>query len=103
MISWAFFDLGGTLLDDSGLVDAITRTYVEGLNRRGYTVSLAEFVEVRGLMIVRQEHPFFRSAATTFTRNPAVTEGNWGEGEPRILGGEADGQRAVPGTGRGLG
>jgi len=98
MISWAFFDLGGTLLDDSGLVDAITRTYVEGLNRRGYTVSLAEFVEVRDLMIVRQEHPFFRTAATTFTRNPAVTEEIWGEVKPRILGAEVDGQRAFPET-----
>ena len=94
MITWVFFDLGGTLLNDSGLVDAITRTYVEVLNARGYGVSLEEFVEVRDLMIVRQEHPLFRAAATTFTRDPAVTEAIWGEVKPRILGAEVDGQRA---------
>jgi HAD superfamily hydrolase (TIGR01549 family) len=96
MISWVFFDLGGTLLDDSALVDAITRTYVELLNDRGYAVSLAEFVEVRDLVIARQEHPLFRSAATTFTRDAAVTDDVWSEVAPRVLGAEVMGQHAFP-------
>ncbi len=96
MISWVFFDLGGTLLDDSALVDAITRTYVEILNDRGYPVPLAEFVEVRDLVIARQEHPLFRSAATTFTRDPAVTDEIWREVSPRVLGAEVAGQHAFP-------
>ena len=51
MISWVFFDLGGTLLDDSALVDAITLAYVDLLNERGFRVTFHEFVEVRDLMI----------------------------------------------------
>ena len=98
MISWAFFDLGGTLLDDSGLVDAITRTYVERLNARGYSVSLDEFAAVRDVMIVRQEQPLYRAAATAFTRNPAIAEEIWADVKPRILGAEVDGQRAFPET-----
>jgi len=96
MISWVFFDLGGTLLDDSGLVDAIGRTYVELLNARGYRVSLDEFVAVRDLVIVRQERPLFRAAASTFTRDFAVVDEIWREAQPRILGAEVSGQRAFP-------
>jgi len=96
MISWVFFDLGGTLLDDSPLVDAITRGYVELLNARGHRVTFNEFVEVRDLMIARQEHSLFRSAATTFTRDPAVTEEIWREVSPRVLGAEVTGQHAFP-------
>jgi len=98
MISWAFFDLGGILLDDSGLVDAITRTYVERLNARGYSVSLDEFAAVRDVMIVRQEQPLYRAAATAFTRNPAIAEEICADVKPRILGAEVDGQRAFPET-----
>lgn len=96
MISWVFFDLGGTLLDDSGLVDAITRTYVELLNARGYRVSLEEFIAVRDLVIARQEHPLFRAAATTFTRDSVIVDEIWKEVQPRILGAEVSGQRAFP-------
>jgi HAD superfamily hydrolase (TIGR01549 family) len=96
MISWVFFDLGGTLLDDSALVDAITRAYVELLNARGHRVTFDEFAEVRDLMIVRQEHPLFRTAATTFTRDPAVTDEIWREVSPRIIGAEVSDQHAFP-------
>jgi len=96
MISWVFFDLGGTLLDDSALVGAITRAYVELLNARGFHVSFEEFADVRDLMIARQEHPLFRSAATTFTRNPAVTDEIWREVAPRVLGAEVTDQHAFP-------
>ena len=96
MISWVFFDLGGTLLDDSGLVEAIGRAYVESLNTRGYRVAADEFADVRDLMIVRQEHPLFRAAATAFTRDPAVTEEIWEEVKPRVLGAEVEGQWAFP-------
>ena len=96
MISWVFFDLGGTLLDDSALVDAITRAYVELLNERGFRVTFHEFVEVRDLMIARQEHPLFRSSATTFTRDPAVSEAIRREVSPRVLGAEVTGQHAFP-------
>ena len=96
MISWVFFDLGGTLLDDSGLVDSITRTYVELLNARGYRVSLEEFVAVRDVIIVRQERPLFRAAAATFTRDSAVVDEIWREVQPRIVGAEVSGQRAFP-------
>jgi len=98
MISWVFFDLGGTVLDDSALVDAITRAYVELLNARGHPVSYEEFLDVRDLMIVRQEHPLFRSAATTFTRDPAATDAIWKEVAPRIQGVEVTGQHAFPGA-----
>jgi len=96
MISWAFFDLGGTLLDDSALVDAITQGYVDLLNERGFRVTFKEFAEVRDLMIARQEHPLFRSAATTFTRDPAVSEAIRREVSPRVLGAEVTGQHAFP-------
>ena len=96
MISWVFFDLGGTVLDDSALVDAITRAYVDLLNARGHPVSYDEFVDVRDLMIVRQEHPLFRSAATTFTRDAAATDAIWKEVAPQIQGVEVTGQRAFP-------
>ena len=96
MISWVFFDLGGTVLDDSALVDAITRAYVELLSARGHPVTYEEFVEVRDLMIARQEHPLFRSAATTFTRDPAATDEVWKEVEPRVRGAEVTGQWAFP-------
>lgn len=98
MISWVFFDLGGTVLDDSALVDAITRAYVDLLNARGQPVSYDEFVDVRDLMIVRQEHQLFRSAATTFTRDPAMTDAIWKEVAPRIQGVEVTGQHAFPGA-----
>src|SRR2546422_2974681 len=99
MISWVFFDLGGTLLDDSALVDAITRAYVVLLNERGFRVTFHEFAEVRDLMIARQEHPLFRSAATTFTRDPAVSEAIRREVSPRVLGAEITGQHAFPEAG----
>ena len=96
MISWVFFDIGGTLLDAATLVDAITRAYVDLLNGRGFRVTLDEFTDVRDLMIARQEHPLFRSAATTFTRDPALTEAIWREVSPRVLGVEVSGQHAFP-------
>src|SRR6267143_971242 len=96
MISWVFFDLGGTLLDDSALVDAITRAYVVLLDERGFRVTFHEFAEVRDLMIARQEHPLFRSSATTFTRDPAVSEAIRREVSPRVLGAEVTGQHAFP-------
>jgi len=96
MITWVFFDLGGTLLDDSALVSAITRAYVELLNARGHAVTFEEFAEVRDLMIARQEHPLFRAAATTFTRDPVVTEEIWREVSPRVHGAEVTDQHAFP-------
>src|SRR5207249_8767206 len=42
------------------------------------------------------EHPLFRSAATTFTRDPALTEAIWREVSPRVLGVEVSGQHAFP-------
>src|SRR5438094_3746812 len=96
MLSWVFFDLGGTLLDDATLVDAITRAYVDLLNGRGFRITLDEFIDVRDLMIARQEHPLFRSAATTFTRDPALTEAIWREVSPRVHGVEVSGQHAFP-------
>src|SRR5437879_12388269 len=86
MISWAFFDLGGTLLDDSALVDAITRGYLDLLNERGFHVAFEEFAGLRDLMIALQEHPVSRSAATEFTRDHARSVERRRKVSPRRLG-----------------
>ncbi|OGS51162.1 MAG: hypothetical protein A3K65_05535 [Euryarchaeota archaeon RBG_16_68_12] len=74
MISWVFFDLGGTLLDDGPVHDLINRKLVELLAARGQTVSMEELLEVRDVLLARQERPLFRAVALSFTRDPAVAE-----------------------------
>ncbi len=96
VISWVFFDLGGTLLDDFGFHDAINRTYVEVLRARGYRVSLEEFVALRDLFIARQQPRIFRAIATEFTRDAAVSEEISREVAARVRGAEVTGQRAFP-------
>ncbi len=74
MISWVFFDLGGTLLDDGPVHELINRKLVELLAARGHAVSMEELLEVRDVLLARQERPLFRALALSFTRDPAVAE-----------------------------
>jgi len=96
MISWVFFDLGGTLLDDSELHDFLCRTYVDLLAEHGHRVSIKEFTELRDLLIARHAHPLLKSIVTELTRRPEITDEIQREARKRMAGMEVRTQRAFP-------
>ncbi len=96
MISWVFFDLGGTLLDDGPVHDLINRKLLELLAARGHTVSVEELLEVRDVLLARQERPLFRALALSFTRDPAVAEAIRKEAMAAVSDRVNDAQRAYP-------
>lgn len=96
MISWVFFDLGGTLLDESAYHDAIVRAYVDLMNEHGVHVTLDEFLAVRDLLIARLTSPLFVTTCTEFTKDPQVTETIRRDAWARVAGAEVTMQHAFP-------
>ena len=88
MISWVFFDLGGTLLDESSYHDAIVRAYVDLMNEHGVHVTLDEFLAVRDLLIARLTSPLFVTTCMEFTKDPQVTETIRRDAWARVAGAE---------------
>ncbi len=96
MISWAFFDLGGTLLDDRPVHDLINAKLVELLAARGHAASMEEVLEVRDVLLARQERPLFRAVALSFTRDPVLAEAIRKEALASVADRVNDAQRAFP-------
>jgi FMN phosphatase YigB (HAD superfamily) len=66
MLRWAFFDLGGTLLDDLPFHDYIYGTMLSMFAERGHNVTMGEFVSMRDLL-VKKRVPILKSLIEHFT------------------------------------
>ncbi len=66
MLKWAFFDLGGTLLDDVPFHDHIYKVMLDILAEGGYKVSMQDFLLQRDVML-RRRGPVLRPLVKHFT------------------------------------
>ena len=95
--TWVFFDLGGTLLDESLLHERTYETMANVMDERGIPASPEALLAVRDRLI-RQgvPHPLLMKVAEEFVGNPARREEIRREALRRMEGAEVSMQRAFP-------